>query len=458
MDQPLITARQLTKAYRIWKDPAQRLLGPLIAETANWVPGTAGAALRQRAHSGYQDFYALHDVSFEIRRGESVGLIGRNGSGKSTLLQILAGTLQPSGGTATVRGKVAALLELGSGFDPEFSGRENIHLNAAILGLSKREVEARFDDIAAFADIGEFLDQPVKTYSSGMALRLAFAVQTAVEPDVLIVDEALAVGDMFFQAKCMARLRRMINDGLTLLLVSHEPSTIKSLCSRGLLLEHGRLIADDTSEHIAEKYFALRVGAGPRESAAPAAAVAGPADPAHPADDEWRQLTEQRGEFDRLASFQRGGNGFAHYVNVQLADASGQPLTSVAFGGHCRLRLALRVERDLPSLTWGVHIRDEHQRDILYTDATRFAGDLTNLRAGERLIVDLALQLHLKEGRYSIHVGCAAPVDLHIGQVDYCDLIPIACQFYAERPTPFPIYAPVLLAAAGSCQRLAPAP
>jgi len=454
-NQPVISARNLSKAYRIWQDPAQRLLGPLLAEAAKWVPGPPGAALRRRAHLAYQDFFALRGVSFEIQRGESVGIIGRNGSGKSTLLQVLAHTLQPTSGEVQVRGKVAALLELGSGFNPEFTGRENIYLNASILGLSKREVQERFDDIAAFADIGEFLDQPVKTYSSGMSLRLAFAVQTAVEPDILIVDEALAVGDMFFQAKCMARLRRMINDGLTLLLVSHEPSTIKSLCSRGLLLERGQLVSDDASDRVAEKYFALRVGAAAREpTERPTTKTT--VSTANPVDDAWKQLEENRGEFDRLAAFQRGGNGHAHFVNVQLLDSAGLPLTSIPFGVPCRLRLGLCIERDLPHLTWGVHIRDEHQRDILYTDATRFGSDLSNLRAGERVIVDLAIRLQLKEGRYSVHVGCAAPVDLAIGQVDYCDLIPIACQFYAERPTPFPIYAPVLLEAEGRCQRLPP--
>jgi len=166
-----------------------------------------------------REFWALHDVTFEVGHGEAVGIVGRNGSGKSTLLHIIAGTLRPTAGTVDVSGRVAALLELGSGFNPEFTGRENVFLNGAILGLSRNEVLARFDDIAAFADIGEFLDQPVKVYSSGMMLRLAFAVQAHVDANVLIVDEALAVGDVYFQHRCMRRIKQLVDRGTTLLFV-----------------------------------------------------------------------------------------------------------------------------------------------------------------------------------------------------------------------------------------------
>ncbi len=443
---PIISVAGVSKAYRMWKDPAQRLFSPLYAELARHLPDPANAALQKRAAAGYLDFYALRDVSFEVARGEAVGIIGRNGSGKSTLLQIIAGTMQPTTGTVRVSGRVAALLELGAGFNPDFTGRENVFLNGSILGLTKREIEERFDDIAAFADIGDFIDQPVKTYSSGMGLRLAFAVQTAVNPEVLIVDEALAVGDMFFQAKCMTRLRGMLADGLTLLLVSHEPGTIKSLCTRGLLLDRSLLIHDGPADAASEKYFALKVGAD-----APVPAAGAPA-PAHSAaTNEWDDFTADATEFVRLASYQRAGNGTVRYAKVSLCDRQGRELSSLVFGQQCRLRLALSVHHPVPRLTWGVHVRDEHQRDVLYADATRFGPELTDLAAGERLLIELDFTLHLKEGRYSIHVGCASPVDLQIGQVEYGDLIPIACQFYAERPTPFPIYAPVLLQAEGRC-------
>ena len=184
-------------------------------------------------------FDALRAVDLEVRRGETVGIVGRNGSGKSTLLQIIAGTLQPSHGEVAVNGRLAALLELGAGFNPEFTGRENISVAAAVAGLSRGEIAARFDDIVAFADIGAYIDQPVKTYSSGMFVRLAFSLAINVDPDVLIVDEALSVGDEAFQRKCFARLERFRGDGGTLLFVTHHPGTILQLCDRALLLDQG---------------------------------------------------------------------------------------------------------------------------------------------------------------------------------------------------------------------------
>uniref|UniRef100_UPI00404B1CA2 ABC transporter ATP-binding protein n=2 Tax=Cephaloticoccus sp. TaxID=1985742 RepID=UPI00404B1CA2 len=238
-DDPVISVQGVSKAYRIWESPASRLTAPLQESAAGLLPGAAGQWLRQRAASSYRDFWALKDISFEVRKGESVGILGRNGSGKSTLLQIIAGTLQPSAGTVNVKGRVAALLELGSGFNPEFTGRENVMLNGAILGFSGAQMEAKFAEIAAFADIGDFINQPVKIYSSGMMLRLAFAVQTAVEPDVLIIDEALSVGDAPFQAKCFARIRHLQSSGCTILFVSHDVGTVQTFCQQALWLAQG---------------------------------------------------------------------------------------------------------------------------------------------------------------------------------------------------------------------------
>ena len=247
--ETVISVNQVSKAYRIWDNPAGRLASPLWEGTSKIFPRDSliNKYLNNNASKHYRDFYALNDISFTVGRGESIGIIGRNGSGKSTLLQLIAKTLQPTAGRINVNGRVAALLELGSGFNPEFTGRENVYLNGAILGLSRREIDARFEGIVDFADIGDFIEQPVKTYSSGMMMRLAFSVQTAVDPKILIVDEALSVGDAAFVAKCISRVASFIRNGGTLLFVSHDIGLIKQLTTRALYLDKGRQIAfDDT--------------------------------------------------------------------------------------------------------------------------------------------------------------------------------------------------------------------
>lgn len=246
----MISAKGVGKSYRRHDRPAQRL----------W------QALSGRVSEGNDEFAALHAVDLDICRGETVGIIGRNGSGKSTLLQIIAGTLSPTRGTVHVEGKVAALLELGSGFDPEFTGRENVYLNAAILGLTREQVAARLGDILAFAEIGDFIDQPVRSYSSGMAVRLAFAVVAHVDADVLIIDEALSVGDAFFAQKCMRFLRRFQQRG-TLLFVSHDAAAVVNLCRRAIWLDSGHVrmqgAAQDVMEaYMAEQHAVSRQGAG----------------------------------------------------------------------------------------------------------------------------------------------------------------------------------------------------
>jgi lipopolysaccharide transport system ATP-binding protein len=238
-DDVVIRVANLGKCYQIYEKPQHRLWQGLFRGKKKF----------------YKEFWAVKDVSFEVRRGESIGIIGRNGSGKSTLLQMIAGTLTPTLGTVETQGRVAALLELGAGFNPEFTGRENAKLNAALLGLNNEAIEAQIEDIAAFADIGEFFDQPVKIYSSGMYVRLAFAVSVFARPEVLVVDEALAVGDMSFQFKCNERLQRLIDSGTTLLFVSHDVGMVKSFCDRAILLDRGQLIASGSSAEVTETYI-----------------------------------------------------------------------------------------------------------------------------------------------------------------------------------------------------------
>lgn len=239
----------LGKRYQIYDTPRDRL--------KQFVVPPLQRLLRVPSTQYWRDFWALHDVSFDVKKGETVGIVGRNGSGKSTLLQLITGTLTPTTGSVTTNGRIAALLELGSGFNPDFTGRENVYLNGALLGFSREQIDVKFDAIAAFADIGEHLDQPVKTYSSGMLVRLAFAVQVQIEPDILILDEALAVGDALFQKRCFQRIEKLVSDGTTLLFVSHDQESVRTLTKRALLLNKGRVIDWGLSSEVVLTYRRL---------------------------------------------------------------------------------------------------------------------------------------------------------------------------------------------------------
>lgn len=245
----LIELNDVAKRYAVFDKPSDRLKQGLHARLRRWAPGLIGS--RQY----FREFWALHPMSLRVRRGEVVGVIGKNGSGKSTLLQIACGTLAPTSGEARVRGRVAALLELGAGFNPEFTGRENVIMNAALLGLSEEEIRARFDDIVAFSGIGDFIEQPVKNYSSGMFMRLAFAVAVSVDPDVVIVDEALSVGDIGFSMKCIGRIEEMLERGVTFLLVSHDLALVRQLCTRAVYLREGEKVFDGDVETAVERYL-----------------------------------------------------------------------------------------------------------------------------------------------------------------------------------------------------------
>ena len=248
----MIRVSNLSKTYLIWSTPFSRLFVPLLVRLLRRIFPAYCAALIQRA---CQSVRALEQVDFCVQEGDSLGIIGLNGSGKSTLLQIIAGTLQPTTGSVEVKGRIAALLELGSGFDPEFTGRENIYINASILGLTRREIESRYDAIVAFADIGDFIERPVKTYSSGMMVRLAFAVQVHVDPDVLIVDEALSVGDARFQAKALNKIEEILKRGTTLLFVGHDLSAVRAFCNQAMLLDKGRVIKAGIPDDVIADYL-----------------------------------------------------------------------------------------------------------------------------------------------------------------------------------------------------------
>ncbi|NEO32403.1 MAG: ABC transporter ATP-binding protein [Symploca sp. SIO3C6] len=240
MSELAISLKSVSKCFKRYARPADRLKDLLL-------PGKSRA----------DEFWALQNINLEVPKGQTLGIVGRNGSGKSTLLQILVGTLTPTTGEVKVKGRVSALLELGSGFNPEFTGRQNVFFNGRLLGLSQQDIEAKFDQIAAFADIGDFIDQPVKTYSSGMFVRLAFAVATSVEPDILVVDEALAVGDEVFQRKCFARIQSIQERGGTILFVSHSASSVIELCNRAVLIDSGELLLSGSPKSVISKYHKL---------------------------------------------------------------------------------------------------------------------------------------------------------------------------------------------------------
>lgn len=247
--EPVISLREVGKCFPVYSRPADRLRQYLMPHMSR--------ALGRQAKRYYDEYWALRDVSFDIHAGEQVGIVGRNGAGKSTLLQLICGTLLPTTGTVDVRGRIAALLELGAGFNPELTGAENIFLNGSVLGMSNDEIAARYDDIVAFADIPGFIDQPVKQYSSGMYMRLAFAVAVHVEPDLLVVDEALSVGDEAYQRKCHARIKKLRDDGATILFVSHSAGHVTEVCDRAILLDRGEMLSVGTAKDVVSRYQKL---------------------------------------------------------------------------------------------------------------------------------------------------------------------------------------------------------
>ena len=266
-----ISVRNVSKMYPLYADPRDRLKQSLWYARPKFLR-------RGEPPEFFKEFWALKDVSFEVKKGETIGIIGRNGSGKSTLLQIIAGTLTPTGGEVQVNGRVAALLELGSGFNPDFTGRENVYLNGSILGLSREEMNERFDEIAAFADINQFMDQPVKLYSSGMFVRLAFAVQACIEPDILIVDEALAVGDTFFQQKCFARLDVLKEHGTAIVMVSHDSAVVEKLSQTVLLLDQGQCLFLGQPNEAVQRYYLLEFSTDQTQPVLPSVSPKSPAE------------------------------------------------------------------------------------------------------------------------------------------------------------------------------------
>lgn len=401
----VISARSLGKQYLTYQSPGDRLKQFVLPRLQRAV------GLSPRAY--FSEFSALADVSFDIRRGETVGIIGRNGSGKSTLLQILCGTLAPTSGSVQVDGRVAALLELGAGFNPEFTGRENVYLNGSLLGLTRDQIDERFDSIASFADIGSFIEQPVKTYSSGMFVRLAFAVVAHVDADVLIIDEALAVGDAYFTQKCFRFLRAFIDRG-TLLFVSHDSAAIKNLCARALLLERGRITADGAPKMVTEKYLAALYESTVEPGGSSRSPVASEED--RPPSGDMRQAflnaSNLRNDVE-VFRFRRDAAGFgeggARICGAWLEDGGGQKLQWVVGGELVTLRIRAVAHSELQAPIVGFYLKDRLGQ-FLFGDNTYLSHRDQPITVPAGAVVEASFKFRmpfLPAGDYSVDVAVA---------------------------------------------------
>lgn len=396
----------LSKCYQIYAKPQDRLKQSLYPRFQRFLKAP------QKAYC--KEFWAFRDISIDVKKGETIGIIGRNGSGKSTLLQAICGTLNPTAGTVQTNGRVAALLELGSGFNPEFTGRENVHMNAAVLGLKPAEIESRFDSIAKFADIGDFIEEPVKTYSSGMMVRLAFAVIAHVDADILVIDEALAVGDAFFTQKCMRFLRNFMKTG-TVLFVSHDNGAIVNLCSRALWLDKGRVIRDGSPKDVCEAYLEAFYEAQQGKAAPPLApAIPTPA-AAKPAGDQRQKFLNNSNlrndiqvfDFDDEAPF--FGHGEGQITAVIFMDAQYQRLGWIVGGEEVVLRVQCIAHAELTSPIIGFFIKDRLGQ-CLFGDNTwlSYIDQPVACPAGESITADFAFQMpRLAAGDYAITVALA---------------------------------------------------
>lgn len=404
-DEIAIRVSNLSKCYEIYDNPRDRLkqfAGPLLQKLVG-----------KPAKQYFREFWALKDISLEIRKGETVGIIGRNGSGKSTLLQIICGTLTPTSGSVETRGRVAALLELGSGFNPEFTGRENVYMNAAVLGLSNEDIDARFDDIVAFADIGEFIEQPVKAYSSGMMVRLAFAVIAHVDADILVIDEALSVGDAFFTQKCMRFLRGFMAHG-TVLFVSHDTGAVINFCQRAIWLNKGITACQGEPKEVAQKYLAELYESQQGKSSVALSAHADEKPKLQPRDirQDFVNATHYRNDIELFnfspdtPSFGKGGGSI---VSVQLLDESDRPLAWVVGGENVKLVITCLANTDMAGPIVGFYVNDRLGQPLFGDNTFNFSDQASLvIAAGDRFKSEFGFRMPiLPMGDYSITVALA---------------------------------------------------
>jgi lipopolysaccharide transport system ATP-binding protein len=356
----LVLVQNVSKLYRLYRRPVDRLHEML-----------------PRARPRHTDFWALQDISFTVEKGEMLGLVGPNGCGKSTLLQIVSGILQPTTGRVVTRGRIAALLELGAGFNPEFSGRENVYLNGELLGLSRAEIDRSMPSIEAFAEIGEFIERPVKEYSSGMYVRLAFSTAIHVDPEILIVDEALAVGDAVFANRCVRKFQELRERKITVLFVSHDLGLVKQLSDRAILLYRGRIEAQGRPSDVINRYIGLVLE------------KQGPADK----------------KDDRIRSSFRHGDGASEILSVELLNARGEPALSVASGEAITVRVRCRFHQARTDPMVGILIRTRIGMDVYGTNTGIEHAALGQFQPDDELEVDFAIECWLTPQPYTLTVA-----------------------------------------------------
>lgn len=399
-----ISLRNVSKCYKQYHRPVDRLKEILLPDQKT-----------------SEEFWALRDINFDISKGQTVGIIGRNGCGKSTLLQIIAGTLTPTTGEVSVKGRVSALLELGSGFNPEFTGRQNVFFNGRLLGLSQQEIENKFDEIAAFADIGNFIEQPVKTYSSGMFVRLAFAVAVNVDPEILIVDEALAVGDVVFQHRCMRKMRRLMDSGVTTLFVSHDSGAIKTLCNSAVMIHDGQIYTTGLPNDVIIRYLKLvtdlelglsqvelesqleeqtvqeqTVDDDIAENIAAKSATSN------------KSSAKQSSGKQSFTKLKRRGSGKAQIEEIKLLNSLGEDAgVSPVFGFNEEITLVvnLKVYESLQSCILGFYVCDKNGNEVIGSNTFEENVRIENLNPGETLEVLFTFNLPLRANSYSLTVA-----------------------------------------------------
>ena len=387
-----IRVSNLSKCYHIYDNPRDRLkqfIVPRMQRFAGRMP-----------HQYYHEFWALKDVSFDVKKGETVGIIGRNGSGKSTLLQLICGTLSPTNGSVETRGRISALLELGSGFNPEFTGRENVYLNAAVLGLARGEVDERFDDIAAFADIGQFIEQPVKTYSSGMVIRLAFAVAINVQPQVLVIDEALAVGDAAFQRKCIRRIEEISRSGVTLFFVSHDTEAVKKICTAAIYLNRGEIQHQGRAKEVCTEYERDLFGASRGRN--------------EPLQTNRLEQTNESPRIDPelLASNEKQyGDGRASIVDIRLTSKANRKINVLHAGIDFIVSYKIIFSQRVARPVFGMMITNREGVCIFGANTTGQAASRRDYSAGDEVAISFSLINNLGPGIY--YLTCGVYTNVH---------------------------------------------